>query len=275
MNIHNLSKEEALKNLLTSDKGLSEGEAARRLLEYGMNEIKEVRGKPLYLRFLAQFTHFLAILLWIAAGLCFLSEYLHPGEGLLSLGIAIIGVILINAVFTFVQEYRTEKAIEALKKLLPFNVKVLREEKAKEVRSEKVLPGDLILLSEGDKVPADARLIESNRLMVNNAPLTGESDAKPGSHDSFTGDYLDSPNIVFAGTLVVSGIGKAVTFATGMSTEFGKIAHLTGGVQERLSPLQKEIIRVTKIVAVIAITTGILFFSLGFFMGRGFWHNFL
>jgi sodium/potassium-transporting ATPase subunit alpha len=275
MNIHNLSKEEVLRSLVTSEKGLTEDEALKRLHEYGLNEIKEVRGKPLYLRFLAQFTHFLAILLWIAAALCFLSEYLHPGEGMVSLGIAITGVIFINAIFTFVQEYRAEKAIEALKKLLPFNVKILREGKAKEVRSEKVVPGDLILLSEGDKVPADARLIESNRLMVNNAPLTGESDAKPGSHDSFTGDYLDSPNIVFAGTLVVSGIGKAVTFATGMSTEFGKIAHLTGGVQERLSPLQKEIIRVTKIVAVIAITTGILFFSLGFFMGRGFWHNFL
>lgn len=275
MNIHNLSREEVLKRLVTSEKGLSEDEALKRLHEYGLNEIKEVKGKPLYLRFLAQFTHFLAILLWIAAGLCFLSEYLHPGEGMVSLGIAITGVIFINAIFTFVQEYRAEKAIEVLKKLLPFNVKVLREGKAKEVRSEKVVPGDLILLSEGDKVPADARLIESNRLMVNNAPLTGESDAKPGSHDSFTGDYLDSPNIVFAGTLVVSGIGKAVGFATGMSTEFGKIAHLTGGVREKLSPLQKEIIRVTKIVAVIAITTGIFFFALGFLIGRGFWHNFL
>src|SRR4030067_1582121 len=274
MNIHNLSKEEALKNLLTSDKGLSEGEAARRLLEYGMNEIKEVRGKPLYLRFLAQFTHFLAILLWIAAGLCFLSEYLHPGERLLSLGIAIIGVILINAIFTFVQEYRAEKAIEALKKLLPFNVIILREGKAKEVRSEKVGPGDLILLSEGDKVPADARLIESNRLMVNNAPLTGESDAKPRNHEIFEGDYFESPNIVFAGTHVMSGSGQAVAFATGMSTEVGKIAHLTGGIQERLGPLQKEIVRVTKIVAVIALTTGVFFFSLGFFIGRSFWHNF-
>ncbi|MBI5099250.1 MAG: cation-transporting P-type ATPase [Nitrospirae bacterium] len=275
MNIHNLTREAVLKSLVTSERGLSESEASKRLHEYGANEIKEVRKKSLYQKLFAQFTHFLAILLWIAAALCFLSEYLHPGEGLLSLGIAIIGVILINAVFTFVQEYRAEKAIEALKKLLPFNVKVLREGKAKEVRSEKVVPGDLILLSEGDKVPADARLIESNRLMVNNAPLTGESDAKPGSHDASTGDYLESPNIVFAGTLVVSGIGMAVAFATGMSTEFGKIAHLTGGVQERLSPLQKEIIRVTKIVAVIAITTGIFFFALGFFIGRGFWHNFL
>ena len=275
MNIHNLSREQVLKNLLTSDKGLSEDEALRRLHEYGLNEIKEVRRKPLYLRFISQFTHFLAILLWIAAVLCFLSEYLHPGEGLLFLGIAILGVILINAVFTFIQEYRAEKAIEALKKLLPFNVKALREGTAKEVRAERIVPGDLILLSEGDKVPADARLIESNRLMVNNASLTGESDAKPRNHEIFEGDYFESPNIVFAGTHVMSGSGKAVAFATGMSTEFGKIAHLTGGIQERLGPLQKEIVRVTRIVAVIALTTGVFFFSLGFFIGRSFWHNFL
>ena len=247
----------------------------KRLHEYGLNEIKEVRGKPLYLRFLAQFTHFLAILLWIAAGLCFLSEYLHPGEGLLSLGIAIFGVILINAVFTFVQEYRAEKAVEALKKLLPFNVKVLRDGSTKEICAENVVPGDLVFLSEGDKVPADARLIESNYLMVNNAPLTGESDTKPRSREAYNGDYLDSPNIVFAGTHVVSGSGKSVAFATGMSTEFGKIAHLTGGVQERLSPLQKEILKVTKIIAVIALTTGIFFFAIGVVIGRSFWHNLL
>ena len=124
-------------------------------------------------------------------------------------------------------------------------------------------------------MPADARLIESNYLMVNNAPLTGESDTKPRSPEAFNGDYLDSPNVVFAGTHVVSGSGKAVAFATGMSTEFGKIAHLTGGIQERLSPLQKEIIKVTKIIAVIALTTGTFFFALGTFIGRSFWHNLL
>src|SRR4030066_445351 len=144
MNIHNLSREQVLKSLVTSDKGLSEDEALRRLHEYGLNEIKEVRRKPLYLRFISQFTHFLAILLWIAAVLCLLSEYLHPGEGLLFLGIAILGVILINAVFTFIQEYRAEKAIEALKKLLPFNVKVLRDGAVSEIRSENIVPGDLI-----------------------------------------------------------------------------------------------------------------------------------
>ncbi|MEK6529229.1 MAG: cation-transporting P-type ATPase, partial [Nitrospirota bacterium] len=266
--------EQVLKNLVTSDKGLSEDEALRRLQEYGPNEIKDVKGKSTFVRFISQFTHFLAILLWIAVALCFLSEYLHPGEGMLSLGIAILVVILVNAVFTFIQEYRAEKAIEALKKLLPFNVKILRDGAAKEVRAEKVVPGDLIFLNEGDKVPADARVIESNRLMVNNAPLTGESDAKPRTNEAFDGEYFDSPNIVFAGTHVASGSAKAVSFATGMATEFGKIAHLTGSIPERLSPLQKEIIRVTKIVALIAMATGIFFFTMGFFIGRSFWHNF-
>jgi sodium/potassium-transporting ATPase subunit alpha len=275
MNIHNLTRQEVLTSLLTSDHGLTEDESSRRLHEYGLNEIKEVRRKPLYKRFISQFTHFLAILLWIAVALCLLSEYMHPGEGLLHLGMAILGVIWINAIFTFVQEYRAEKAIEELKKLLPFYVKVMRECTVREIPSEKVVPGDLIVLSEGDRVPADARLIESNRLMVNNAPLTGESDARPRGHAAFEGDYLESSNIVFAGTLIASGYGKAVAFATGMATEFGKIAHLTGGVQERLSPLQREIARVTKIVAVIAMITGIFFFITGFLIGRAFWQNFL
>jgi len=275
MKIQNLSTEEVLRSLLTSDRGLSEEEARRRLDEYGPNEIKEVKKKPLYLRFLSQFTHFLAILLWIASALSFVSEYFHPGEGMLTLGFTIIGVIVINAIFTFIQEYRAEKAVEALKKLLPFNVKVLRDGSIKEIPAGEVVPGDIFLLSEGDKIPADARLIDENRLMVNNAPLTGESESKPRGYKPFEGVSLESPNLIFAGTHVVSGSGKAVAFATGMSTEFGKIAHLTSAVEPGLSPLQKEIIKVTRIIAVIAMTTGIFFFGLGTFIGRSFWHSFI
>jgi sodium/potassium-transporting ATPase subunit alpha len=275
MKIQNLSREEVIKTLVTSENGLSEEDARRRLHEYGLNEIKEVRKKPLYLRFIFQFTHFLAILLWIAVALCFLSEYLHPGEGMFSLGLAITGVIVLNAIFTFIQEYRAEKAVEALKKLLPFHVKVLRDGLTKEIPATEIVPGDIFFISEGDKIPADARLIDSNILMVNNAPLTGESESKPRDHKPYEGDSLESSNIVFAGTHVVSGYGKAATFATGMSTEFGKIAHLTSAVEPGLSPLQKEILKVTKIIAVIALTTGIFFFSIGTFTGRSFWHNFI
>lgn len=275
MKIHTISKEEVLQSLITSEKGLSEEDAGRRLHEYGLNEIREVRKKPLFLRFLAQFTHFLAILLWIASALSFLSEYLHPGEGMLTLGIAITAVIFINAVFTFIQEYRAERALEALKKLLPFYVKILRDGKEKEIHAREVVPGDIIILSEGDKIPADARLIETCELRVNNAPLTGESEPQLRSHEPFEGDLIESPNIAFAGTTVLSGSGRAVAFATAMSTQIGRIAHLTSAVETGLSPLQKEIVRATRIVATIAAAVGIVFFLLGFLIGRSFWDNFI
>ena len=275
MKISSLTTEEVLRSLVTSEKGLTEEEAKKRLLEFSPNEIKEVKRTPLLIRFLKQFTHFLAILLWLGAGLAFLSEYLHPGEGMLTLGLAIIGVIFINAIFTFIQEYRAEKAIEKLKLLLPFYVKVIREGKEKEIHAREIVPGDLIILSEGDKVPADLRLIDTVYLMVNNAALTGESEPVSLDQAPFDGELIQSRNISFAGTTVVSGSGKGIVFATGMKTEFGRIAHLTGTVTSGLSPLQKEIIKITRIIAVIATIMGVIFFAAGHFMGRTFWENFL
>jgi sodium/potassium-transporting ATPase subunit alpha len=275
MKINNLTKEEVLKNLVTSENGLSEEEAKKRFLEFGPNEIEEVKKTSLSIRFLKQFTHFLAILLWIGAGLAILSEYLHPGEGMLTLGLAIVGVILINAVFTFVQEYRAEKSIEKLKLLLPFHVKVIRDGREKEIHAREIVPGDLIILSEGDKVPADSRLIDTTYLMVNNAPLTGESEPVPLQHKPCEGELIESRNIAFAGTTGVSGSGKAVVFSTGMRTEFGRIAHLTSAVEAGLSPLQKEIVRVTRIIAFLATIMGVAFFFIGQVVGRSFWENFI
>jgi sodium/potassium-transporting ATPase subunit alpha len=275
MKINSLTTEEVFRSLVTTEQGLSEEEAALRLREFGFNEISEVKKTHLMVRFLDQFTHFLAILLWIAAFLSFLSEYLHPGEGMLHLGLAIVAVIVINAAFTFIQEYRAEKALDALKKLLPFYVKVLRAGKEKDVQGREVVPGDVILLSEGDKVPADARLIETVGLKVNHAPLTGESEPLLRNTDPFPGELVESPNIAFAGTTVISGSGRAIVFATGMKTEFGRIAHLTSAVEAGLSPLQKEIVKATRVVAVIAGAVGLFFFVLGFVIGRTFWDNFI
>jgi len=273
--INSLSKEDALRQLVSSENGLSETEAAKRLSENGFNEIREAARTHLAMRFLGQFTHFLAVLLWVGASLAFLSDYLHPGGGMATLGFAIIGVIMINAIFTFIQEYRAEKALEALKKLLPFYVQVVREGKEKKIQSREVVPGDILLLSEGDRVPADARLIESSVLKVNNAPLTGESEAVLRDNKSCEGELIDSPNIVFAGTTVTSGSGTALVFATAMGTEFGRIAHLTSAVESGLSPLQKEIARTTRVIAFLATTIGLIFFVTGHFIGRLFWENFI
>ncbi|RMG72801.1 MAG: cation-transporting P-type ATPase, partial [Nitrospirae bacterium] len=275
MLINEITIEEVFRRLNTSENGLSDSEAKKRLWEYGPNEIKEAKKAPLLMEFLKQFTHFLALLLWLAAGLAFFSEYLHPGEGMSTLGSAIIGVIFINAIFTFVQEYRAEKSIALLRRLLPYKVKVIREGKEKEIPATEIVVGDLIVLSEGDRVPADARVIDSTYLMVNNAPLTGEAHPISLTHEPCYGELIESKNIVFAGTSVLSGSGKAVVFATGMGTEFGHIARLTGTVKAELSPLQVEIIRLTRIIGVIATLMGIVFFLLGRVIGMGFWENFI
>ena len=138
------------------------------------------------------------------------------------LGLAIVAVIVINAVFTFIQEYRAEKALEALKKLLPFNVKVSEDGNEIEAacRAE-IVPGDVILLAEGDKVPADARLIETSRPQGEPCVAHRRIGAVVQKSEPFAGDLIESPNIAFAGTTVVSGSGKAAVFATGMKTEFG------------------------------------------------------
>jgi len=275
LRIQSLSEADVYEALITNADGLQDEEAARRIDEFGPNEIRGVRRKPLLFRFLSHFTHFLAVLLWIAAGLSFLSEYMHPGEGMLTLGFAIIAVILINASFTFFQEYRTERALEELKKLLPFVVTVLRSGKERGVHACEVVPGDILVLSEGDKIAADARLVWCAGLKVNHAPLTGESEPVSRNAEPCDADLLESGNIVFAGTMVMSGSGRAVVFATGMMTEFGRIAHLTSAVETGLSPLQKEIVRATRIIATVALAVGLSFFSIGFFAGRSFWDNFL
>jgi sodium/potassium-transporting ATPase subunit alpha len=275
MKINSLSRGDVLRSLGSSEDGLPEDEARRRLSEFGLNEIREVRKKPLIFGLLGQFTHFLAVLLWMAALMSFLSECLHPGEGMLTLGIAIVAVIFINAVFTFIQEYRAEKAVGALKKLLPFRVKLVRDGKEKEIYAREVVPGDIILLAEGDRIPADARLLEASGLKVNNAPLTGESVTVARNHGECSGELIESTNIVFAGTTVVGGSGKAAVYATGMATEFGRIAHLTSAVDPGFSPLQKEIVKTTRLIAAIAAVIGIFFFLLGFVIGRDFWNNFI
>ncbi len=275
MQIHRLSPEEALGALGTSDEGLSDAEAAKRLEQFGPNELRAAEKIP-YLAMLAkQFTHFLALLLWAAAALAFAADRMKPGEGMDLLGWAIIGVIAVNALFSFVQEYRAERALMALKRLLPIHVKVLRLGEIKEMPASMLVPGDLVILAEGDRVPADGRIITSALLRVNNAPLTGESIPKTRRPEAaLEGTLLQSPNIVFAGTNILSGTARAVTFATGMNTEFGKIAHLASAVEMEMSPLQWEIVKVTRLIAVLSVGIGVAFFWLGVAIGRSLWENF-
>ena len=163
---------------------MSTAEAQRRLREYGQNCIDEIRSEPQWRQFLREFTHFFALILWVAAGLAFFAESRSPAEGMWQLGVAIVAVILINGSFSFWQEYRAEQAIAALRKLLPQNDKVMRDGLLFTLPVESLVPGDLILLEEGDNVPADCRLIAGVEVRVNTSTITGESEPKARSPES-------------------------------------------------------------------------------------------
>lgn len=276
MNIHQLSIEEALASLKSGSNGLSAAEAKRRLVEYGFNQIEKIHHESLTLRFLKNFTHFFAIILWVAAGMAFFAESRDPGQGMGTLGFAIIGVILINGLFSFLQEYRAEKSLQALQKMLPPQTKVIRDGKTEIVPVDTLVPGDVIFLSGGDNIPADCRLIEAYSVRVNNATITGESLSHArDAHPAKATRLIDSKNILLTGTFLVSGEAKALVFATGANTAFGQIAHLTQTIEEQISSLQMEMIRLSRLVAFLALVIGIIFFFIGQGMGLTFWENFM
>ena len=263
METYQLDAKEVFKKLGTPKTGLTKQEVAKRLEEYGLNEIKEVRGRPLYLKFLENFYHLFAILLWIGGALAFFAD--QP-----QLGWAVFAVILINAIFSFWQEFKAEKATEALKKLLPPTAKVQRDGQVMEIVASELVPGDILLVDEGDYVPADGRVFENFELRTNDSSLTGESHPVRKVSDAVLEkiSVTESPNMVFAGTTVAAGSGKAIIVATGMNSEFGKIATLTQSVKEELSPLQREMKFVTKVVGALAIALGVIFFFVGRYAGQ-------
>ncbi len=276
MHIQSLTAEQSLASLHTSAVGLTSPEAQRRLAEFGPNHVEDVGRERLLLRFAREFTHFFAIVLWVGAALAFLAEYFDSGQGMARLGVAIVGVILINGAFSFWQEYKAERAIDALRLLLPQQVTVLRGGEIVEILASDLVPGDIVLLEDGDFVPADCRLIEAFGLRVNTATITGESLPKARHADAHPEvSPLFAKNIVLAGTSVVSGQARAVIYATGMRTEFGKIAHLTQTAGAITSPLQREIARLSRIVAMLASGIGGVFFLIGQALGLPFWENLL
>ncbi len=276
MKIHHLTIDKAFASLKSGPDGLSDAEAQRRLAEFGANEVEEVAHEALWFTFAKEFAHFFAIILWIAAALAFFAEWRDPGQGMATLGFAIVGVIVINGVFSFWQAYRAGQALEALKKLLPNATKVVRSGAVRQVPAPELVPGDVILLEAGDILPADCRLVEAFSVRVNNATVTGES--LPASRDAEPCDEpepMHSRNTLLAGTSLVSGEAKALVFATGSHSAFGKIAKLTQATADTISPLQLEIVRVSRIVAGLALALGVIFFFVGRAIGLPFWANFI
>jgi len=271
--IQNLAADEVFAFLGSRAEGLSEHEVDERRREVGPNSL-EVKRRLWWLTSLArQFTNFFSLLLDISAAICFVADSLQPGENMDVLGWALLGVSVLNALFSFVQEFRAERAMEELRKFLPQRVAVRRGGEDVEIQADELVPGDLLIVREGDRIPADARLVETIDLLVNNAPLTGESLPVALVVEAVDTRLTESANLLFAGCGVLRGSGLAVVFATGFRTEFGKIATLSHEVRRILSPLERETARMVRILTVIAVAMGLTFFAYGVFTGRSLWVN--
>jgi len=266
--ISSLRVSEVYSALETSPQGLSQEEAVSRLSLYGLNRLHIEKPVSLeYRRLLDQATHPMALLLWVAGLIAIIG-----GRPVLWLVIWI--VVLVNAIFSFLQEYRAERAISSLEKLLPDFTRALRDGAEISLPSSEIVPGDVLVLAEGDNIPADARVIQEFGLRVNNATLTGEAmparkTAEPSLRQDLT--EVEQINLVFAGTSVASGTSRAIVYATGSLTQFGRIARVTQETPERKSHLQAEMQRITRLFTILALIAGAMALSLGFWHERIYW----
>lgn len=265
MKWHLLSIEDTLKETGSNNAGLTDAEANHKLEEHGKNELKATRKLSPVFIFFRQFIDVMILVLILAAVISY-----FIGE--LSDTIVILVIIVLNAVIGFIQEYRAEKAMEALQKMATQVSHVVRNGKPVELSSTEIVPGDIILLEAGNTVPADTRLIEMNVLKINEASLTGESNAVDKQTDALTdenpplGDML---NMAFKGTQITSGNGRGIVVATGMQTELGKIANMLDKAESK-TPLQKRLAQFSAKLTVIIILLCIAFFFTGYLRGEDF-----
>jgi len=259
-NAASLPTKELFEELKTSPEGLTSEQAKLRLKMYGYNELSEKRQIPFIHKFVAHLRDLFGILLLVASILSYIS-------GSPELALIILAVVFVNIFVSMFQESRAEKAMATLKSWMPQFAKVIRDGELKKIPVKEIVPGDIVFLEEGDRVPADARLIEAFDLWTNNVPLTGESEPQPRIAEpvkTLEKAYLYAPNLVFMSTSVAKGQGKAVAYSTGMTTQFGRIANLTQTIREEESPLQKEIALTAKYDFIIAVAVGASFFAASF-----------
>ncbi|MFH1450749.1 MAG: cation-transporting P-type ATPase [archaeon] len=257
-----INTDECFKLLKTSKKGLTSAEAKQRLKDYGHNELAKEKDLRAIKIFIGQFKNALLLLL-LGAGLLslILSETIEA--------IAIFGILLLNAVLGFIQEYRAQKEMEALKKLSSPFARVLRNGKESRILAKELVPGDVLIIEAGDIIPADSRLFLVSSLQVNEASLTGESvpSKKAVSTLAIKTSLADQENMVFMGTAVTYGKAKAIVTKTGMRTEFGKIATSLQEIEEVPTPLQMKFSRLAKQIGIIAVSLILTVFAIGLMRG--------
>jgi len=241
-------------------RGLGAGQARERLLRYGANELAAEPPVPGWRKFLAQFQDVLVILLLVATAISAALWFYERDSVLPYEAIAISGVVLLNAVMGYIQASRAESAVAALRQMSAAHARVVRDEESRTVPAADLVPGDIILIEEGDTIPADARVVQSTALQTSEAALTGESLPVAKDHEPIAGEASlgDRTNMLYSGTSVTFGRGRAVVVATGMRTEMGRIAGMLAGVPNETTPLQKELDRVGKSLGLAVVVIAVL-----------------
>ncbi|WP_242926909.1 cation-translocating P-type ATPase [Pontibacter vulgaris] len=263
-NWHTQSASEVLKNLGSSENGLSDSEASERLTKYGYNQLQERAGKGPLRMLWEQFTQTMVLILVVAA---IISAFL--GKDIET--IAILAIVVLFGVLGFIQEYRAEKAMAALKRMVVPTVRARREGMVHELSAQELVPGDIVMLEAGNVVPADMRVLESANLRVQEAALTGESEAVEKESAALTKPDMplgDRKNMVYLGTNVAYGRGIAVVVGTGMQTELGKIADLLQEVDTKQTPLQKQLDQLGKLLAILGFAAAALMLVIGLLIGE-------
>ncbi|MFW6035477.1 MAG: cation-translocating P-type ATPase [Halothermotrichaceae bacterium] len=252
------------KALDTGENGISNEEARERINKYGKNELVAGEEISKWALFFAQFKDVLMILLLVAAGMSFIIQNYRDG-------IVMLMITIINGIIGFFQEYKAEQIMASLDKLVKSPAKIIRDGNVEEIPQEELVVGDIVVLDEGDKVPADLRIIESYNLKTNDVSLTGESlpQEKNSNVVSEEKSLADRANMAYLGTNVASGSAKGIVVKTGMDTEMGKIASMTQEEEKSQSPLQAELAVVANRIAVFAIFIGAILFGISIYRGLG------
>ncbi|CAD8189747.1 unnamed protein product [Paramecium pentaurelia] len=270
MDEHSIPLTELEQRLQTSlINGLSSHQIDEKLKQYGRNTLTQKEKSPWYIQLLHELTNVFALLLWGAAGLCFLAYGLTPEDpSNLYLGIVLIACILITALMTYFQNRKSEAIMEGFVNFIPPETIVIRDGKQQKLPAIDLVPGDIVIIEFGKKIPADIRIIESNQMKVDNSSLTGESVLLIRSPEcTHQENPLETKNLVFFGTLCKEGTGKGLVIFTGDKTVIGQIAGLVQSSIVDETPLKKELDAFTVYIAIIALSIGILFFVLGFAVG--------
>ncbi len=269
MKFHNLTKEEALDHLSSQSSGLSSSESDQRLQKYGKNKLVEAPKESLIRRFLKQLSEPMTVILIVAAAISAgmeIYEGISSGHfGFPSDVVIILAVILINAILGVLQESKAEQAIEALQEISGATSKVIRDGRQISIKSEELVIGDIIILEAGDAVPADARLIECASIKAEEAALTGESVPVNKTDEAIKDESVplgDRKNMVYMGSSVVYGRGKAVVTHTGMDTEMGKIADALSNAKEGKTPLQIKLDQLSKVLTILVIVISVIVFGI-------------